>query len=151
MATTFHYFTGKTKWPKIRPDRPDDYQGVKAWKIPVYLDKDNIKALQDAGLRMRPKKDEDGSFVTFRRPLNKEIGGKIVDFDPPTVIDKNNQPLDPKIIGNGSVVTVKISAFDTRMGKGHRLESVRVEELVEYKPDAQADENQAKPAVGLPF
>lgn len=146
MTTTYHYFTGPCTWAKLK--KPDDFNGVKNWKINVYLDKKGIDELKASGLRVRPKKDDEGKlFVTFRRPVEKEIKGEIVEFDPPTLLGKENEPLD-KLVGNGSVVTVKVSVFDTRMGKGHRLESVRVENLIEYTPP---QEGTAKPDVGLPF
>jgi hypothetical protein len=48
---------------------------------------------------------------------------------------------DPTRIGNGSTVTCKISVYDTQLGKGHQLEAVRVEELVEYvKTEGEANE-----------
>jgi hypothetical protein len=146
MTTTHFYFTGPVSWAKLK--KPDDYQGQLSWKINVYLDKKGLKTLQESELRVRPKKDDNGTYVTFKRSTVKEIKGEEIEFDPPTVLDKNNEPLD-RLVGNGSVATVKVSVFDTRMGKGHRLESVRVEELVEYEGTKSVEGN--APAVGLPF
>jgi hypothetical protein len=36
-------------------------------------------------------------------------------------------------IGNGSTVTAKLSIYDSKFGKGTRLEAVRVDEHVPYE------------------
>jgi hypothetical protein len=62
------------------------------------------------------------------------IKDQLVAFGPPTVIDKDKNPVTA-LVGNGSKVTAKVAVYDTRMGKGHRLETVRVDELVEFVPE----------------
>ena len=36
-------------------------------------------------------------------------------------------------IGNGSEVTIKVAAYSSVKGKGHRLEAVKVENLIPYE------------------
>lgn len=131
----FHYFTGPCKWAKVYD--PDEYNGERKWKIDVFLNKNEIKSLKESGLKLKVKEDEEGlKFVTFSRPVVKEIKGEMVDFDPPKVLDKDHNPITD-LIGNGSLVTAKVLVYNSAMGPGHRLEAVRVDNLVSYDPDAQ--------------
>lgn len=85
------------------------------------------------------KTDDDGKYVTFSRPISKIIKDETKEQGPPWVLwEVEGEEVDfddPRRIGNGSVVTCKISVYDTRMGKGHTLEAVRVDDLVEYNPE----------------
>ena len=123
MATKFIDLTGMVKWVKTR--KPDEKYNN--WTL----------NFQDSGLQIRPKDDEDGKFVIFRRPAEKVIKSELVKFDPPKVWDAGNQPFDG-IIGNGSSATVKVAVYDTVKGKGHRWEAIRVDKLVEYVPPETA-------------
>lgn len=150
MATKFFDLTGTVKWAKVR--KPDDKYNN--WTVNFYPDERSWRIFQDSGLQIRPKEDEDGKFVIFRRPAEKLIKSELVKFEPPKVWDANNQAFDG-IIGNGSSATVKVAVYDTVKGKGHRWEAIRVDKLVEYNPPAV--EGTAAPADGtaapkpLPF
>jgi len=130
------YFEGPCKWAKIKD--PDDYQGVKRWKIDQYLTKEGFKQLKESGLSLKIRQDDDGKYVSFSRSVEKEIKGEVVKFDPPKILDKELNTLDA-LVGNGSTVTTKIIVFDTAKGKGHRLEAVRVNELIEFIPENQGE------------
>lgn len=127
MATNYYYLSGKAKWAKLF--KPDDK--YKNWQINVYLDDASKKTFTESGMSMQPKRDDDGEFITFRRPEAKLIKNDLIKFDPPTVLDADGKPLD-KLVGNGSEVTIKVVVYDTIKGKGHRLEAVKVNKLVEY-------------------
>lgn len=133
MATKFIDLTGTVKWAKVR--KPDDKYNN--WTVNFYPDDRSWKIFQDSGLQIRPKEDEDGKFVIFRRPAEKVIKSELVKFNPPKVWDASNQPFDG-IIGNGSSATVKVAVYDTVKGKGHRWEAIRVDKLVEYVPPETA-------------
>lgn len=127
MATSAVYLTGKAKWAKVyQPD--DKYQN---WTVQLYMDKDSLKKYQESGMSMAIKEDEEGQYVTFRRPMAKLIKQEMVKFAPPTVVDSDGNAFD-KTIGNGSDVTLKVLVYDTMKGPGHRLEAVRVDKWVEY-------------------
>jgi hypothetical protein len=148
MSTQTFYFSGKSKWAKL--NKPDEkYQN---WQINVYLDPDDLTTFASSGLQMTPKNDEEGTFVTFRRPMTKVIKQELVKFEKPEVFDSNGQPLTD-LVGNGSHVTVKVLVYDTFKGKGHRLESVRVDNLVKYESNtaSAAVTSGSKPVNGLPF
>jgi hypothetical protein len=133
MATRYVYLNGKTKWAKVR--KPDEkYQN---FQVPLYMDKKNLEAFDSLGLQLTKKEDEEGTYVTFRRPVSKLIKNELVNFGPPKVLNADNSEFDG-LIGNGSDVTIKVAVYDTLKGKGHRLESVRVEKLVEYVKPQEA-------------
>jgi hypothetical protein len=151
MATTAVYLSGKAKWAKVyTPD--EKYQN---WTINLYMDKDNLQKYQESGMTMNVKKDEEGPYVTFRRPQVKLIKQEMVKFGPPIVVDSEGNPFD-KTIGNGSEVTVKVLVYNTMKGPGHRLEKIRIDKWVEYvKQDASLPAAQTKniavtTAVGFP-
>lgn len=145
MATREVYLSGKAKWAKVY--KPDEK--YRNWTINVYLNPDSVKAYQASGMSMAYKEDDDGKFITFRRPEAKLIKNEMVKFAPPKVVNKDGEPISDNI-GNGSDVTVKVLVYDTVKGPGHRLEAVRVDKLVEYaKRDAGA--GGAQELTGVPF
>lgn len=132
--TTMIYFTGLAKWAKVYT--PDDmYQ---KYSIDLFLDDESWELFNESGLLLQPKEvAEDqgepfGTCIRFSRPVSKEIKGALVNFGPPPVLDSEGLPMTDNI-GNGSKVTVKVSVYDTRKGMGHRLESIRVDDLVPYE------------------
>jgi hypothetical protein len=126
-----HYFSGTCQWAKLK--EPDEYNGEKKWKIDLFMERDELKALKATGVTLKVRENEEGrKYVSFNRPVLKEIKGELREFDPPKLFDHAHQPLDC-LVGNGSKVTVKIETYDTKMGMGHRLLAVRVDELVPYE------------------
>jgi len=125
-----HYFSGTCQWAKLK--EPDEFNGEKKWKIDLFMDKGELAEYKKSGLKLKIKEDDGGNkFVTFNRPVLKEIKGELKEFEPPKLFDKDHTPIDV-LVGNGSKVTVKVESYDTKMGTGHRLLAVRVDELVEY-------------------
>lgn len=136
MATKVIYVTGPCKWARVY--KPDEKYGN--YSIEVYPDKASMVALAESGIQVSPKEDEEGIYYKFRRDDKKLINNELVEFGPPKVVDKDLTAFD-KLIGNTSNVTLKISVYDTKTkGKGHRLEMIRVNNLVEYEPPKK-DEN----------
>lgn len=156
MTTQYFYFTGEAEWAMVHT-MDEKYHN---YKINLKMDEDSKKLYQDSGIRVQAKNrnedgvydadiKEDGAWITFRRPHEKPINGQNIVFGKPTVLDENGAPTNA-LIGNGSRVTVKVSAFDTKNGVGHRLEAVRIDDLVPYEgkdggpdihmPDSMADD-----------
>lgn len=144
MATEHFYFQGKAKWAKLGlGDDPtfNSDQEYECWKVNVYLDDPSWESFRKSGLRLEPKEDDDGKYVTFRRPFRKLIKNEIVEFEKPPVLvadketGKNN--VMNGLLGNGSDVIVKVAVYDSRKGKAHRLEAVQVQTLVEYNKAAE--------------
>lgn len=147
MATETFYFTGEAIFPRLlKPDTTYNANGV--YSIGVTLDAASQAQYDKSGIRLKVK-TWNGSkpFYTFKRQDKGLMRDQLVSFGPPKVIDKDGNALT-KFVGNGSKVTLKVLAFDTRNGKGHRLDTVRVDELVEYVP--QKDQAPA-PEAGKPM
>lgn len=144
MATEYHYWSGKTKWAKVY--RLDTYGN---YSMDFYPD--NPKDIPDAGLKLEPKEDADGVYYRLRREPQKVIKGEPVLFGQPKVVVPTGETtaegipvVEPftKLIGNGSRVTVKVAVFPAGKFRGHRLESVRVDEHVPYEPNSDAQKPQ---------
>jgi hypothetical protein len=143
MATEFYKFEGKAKWAKIY--EPEEFRGSVNWKI------DQIARRKKAGLQSKVYEDEDGTYVCFKRPKTKLIKNVLNEFSGPKILDVDGNTLvsyhksqdgskwervgNPVLIGNGSTVEVEVAVYDTQMGKGQRLESIRIIDLIEYKSD----------------
>ena len=131
MATETYFFKGKCKWAKVYPGQEKSQFGDR-FSLDFYPE--DQEAFKATGVQLHPKEDEDGVKYQLRREPQKLIRGELVNFGPPQVFDKANKPFTDAI-GNGSTVTVKIAVYDTVKGKGHRLDAVRVEDLVVYKKE----------------
>lgn len=156
MATTTLFFTGKTKWCKVR--KPDEKYDT--YQCPLYLDASTENMYKDSGIQLKVHEDQDGKYVVFKR--------KHVEFNAFKKEQVTNGPPEIKIkrakeyvafpdglIGNGSLVTVKVEVYDTpRRGpgtKGHRLIAVAVEDLIEYNPEPTAPSGIDSPKIAMPF
>lgn len=147
MASEIHKFTGKAAWAKVYD--PEEFRGSVNWKINLYLDKDELAKRKKAGIQSKVYDDENGTYVTFKRPQTKLIKDSLNEFSPPKILNAEGETIvhyeksedgtqwvrvgKPVLIGNGSTVEVAVNVYDTKMGKGQRLESVRIIDLVEYE------------------
>lgn len=149
MATETYYFKGKVKWAKVYPGQEKSKFGD---RFTVDFYPDDVAAFVATGVQLVAKKDDDGAVkFQVRREPQKLIRGELVNFGPPQVLDKNNNPTTVAI-GNGSTVTIKIAVYDTMKGKGHRLDAVRIEDLVVYNSEGGAGDGKPKGEVPkLPF
>lgn len=142
MATRNVYLTGKAKWAKLTESNMDTKFGEK-YTIDVYLDDAGIIALKSSGSRITIREDEEGKFVKLskdhKRKVTDEDTGQLVDeiLGPPDVgMGKDEEGyLIPfkELIGNGSTVEVKVAVYDSKFGKGTRLEAVNVLNHVPYE------------------
>lgn len=151
MATQFFYLEGTVDWAKVQEPvlkygSKTDYE----YSIDFTPNEESLAQFKASGSRKNLK---DGK-VKFNRDAQKEIKGETVDLGKPKVLKYNedtgeNEPYDG-LIGNGSRAIVKISVYDTRMGKGTQLEGINVLELVEYEgapsgPITTTDGNEVLP------
>lgn len=137
MATTYYRFYGTSKWAKIQ--EPD--QKYQNYQIDLFMDDASWRLFKKSGLQLKTREAEEGEFVTFRRPVQKIIKGKLVELGKPAIVDPLGKSLDI-LVGNGSDVCVEVSVYDTIKGKAHTLEKVEVIGLVEYAKavDAHAED-----------
>ena len=135
MAQKDYYFTGPVRWAKVHT--PDMKYGKHSVEIKIDEDK-----YTETGLQGRPSKDGEGYF-TFRRDPKQLVwkNGVRAVAGKPDVLDPDGVPVT-ELIGNGSVCTLKVVVYDYDnsfgKGKGHRLEAVRVDELVKYTKDPES-------------
>jgi len=131
MASKNYFWSGKCMWAKL--EEPD--AKYEKWTLDFYPDDKGWEEFRESGLgvEVRKNKETDEEYIKLSRPVQKKIKEELVDFDKPLIIGKDNEPMEDRpLIGNGSEVTVKVLIYDTKRGKGHRLEAVRIDNLVEY-------------------
>jgi hypothetical protein len=170
MATEYHNIKAKLKWVKVY--EPDEYAGSKRWKINVYpFDGKEWEKVTKSGIQVTPKEDEDGKYITLRRDTSKVIKDDFVLFCPPEITgavevsytkpdgervrsyNKGDFKGDiilkgeRKDIGNGSVAIVNFSTYNTKQGVGHRLESLKILDLVGFEKAEEVTEDQKDEAV----
>lgn len=152
--STMHSVKGIAQWAKVFEQNRDmgdfhkDYNGQTS--IDVILEPDQLAILAASGSRHSPKPTEDGIKVKFRRkwehPTIPALGGA------PKVVNAEDQEwsLDEfGLIGNNSEVEVFFTVYDTKMGKGTRLEGIRVLNHVAYETEYDPEEMGAD--ARLPF
>lgn len=144
MASKVYEFTGEGLWLKglYEPDPEYDH-----YSLMINLDDKSQKKFNEAGLKNLYKDNQFGPYgVTFRRPVQKKIKGEVVTFSPPVVTMKKDKSIveDVRLVGNGSNVTAKVVVYDFsfrgKSGKGSRLESVVINELIPYEPIYENEE-----------
>lgn len=159
-TTTFEYIKGKVKWH--RHNRTNEWG---KYSTTIYPDPESltkIRDLQSEGVKNVIKKDDDGYYVSFTRPAQKEIRGRMQSFSPPlllngsvTLEDGTHPPYPPEVnVGNGSDVTLKLEVYQHKTPGGGRAKACRwlttlVHNLVEYKGKDDLDEEDRRAAKGL--
>lgn len=131
------FATGKIYWAKIIGEPRPNYEGTaREWSY--EFEPDDITFLKEHRLldRLKDKYSDQGrgDFLTLRKPeLNKD-GEK---NDPIAIYNENNEPWDDRLIGNGSIVDVKLQIVDWGKGKKKSIytRAIRVRELVPYTPN----------------
>ena len=130
MATKEYFFTGTCKWAML--NRPDEKFGK--FQINVYLTPESWETFKESGIRVKSRTDADGEYVKFSCAPTYLIMGRKTDVGSIPTVDAEGNPITD-LIGNGSTVTVKVEVYDTKLGKGHRLMKVRVDNLIPYKKE----------------
>lgn len=154
--TQYLKFKGLIAWTRIYEGQEDEYNGDKHWKISFYPSKEVADKIKDAGIQARLKDDDGeksgvaGKYFVFKRPLERTFDGAVQKMDPVKVYDKDGKLLEERVsIGNGSTVEVTLEVYPTkRFGKGTRLNSIRILDLIEYKPEdseeGESDESEVE-------
>jgi len=115
------------------------------WEVQIRTeDKVKKKEWEEMGLRVKAVVPDEGNpyfRVNIKKKSLKKDGSA---SNPPDVIDRWLQPMNPKIIGNGSIGNVKIFIYDYEMDgeklKGATLMGVQITKLVKYTPKASDDD-----------
>lgn len=136
------YLSGKAKW--FRAGQADQWG---FFKTKLYLDppsKTKFMELKKEGLASFLNMDEEGEWITCKRPSQKVMKGRPVSFAPPEILNKDGTiPLRDVNVGDGSDITCKMFVYeyrapgkDTPKKKAMRLESVRVDNLVPFNKES---------------
>lgn len=161
MATKIMKFKGRSGYAMLY--KPDEFMEKVFWKINLYPDDGEIDRMKHAGIKQaKNAKDDDGEksgvsgkYVTLKRDTEKKFKGKLEEFNPPWIKDKDGAYLvhyqddgervgEPVLIGNGSTIEVEVEVYDAPpYGKGCRLRGVKVIDLIEYIPPEEVSENEA--------
>jgi len=153
LKTENIFIQGKLSWVKVQV--PDEWG---KWKVTVHPNAaslDKIRDLQAEGLKNVLKKDEDGYFVSFSRPTQKMMKGKVIGLTPPELLMADGKtPLQGVLVGNGSDGTVKLEVYQhgTPGGgkaKAARLVSIRVDNLIPFEINRDFDRDQKEKVAGL--
>lgn len=152
-SNTTIYLRGETSFAKLLGEPlPNFAKDGFEWKMDLKIDPQDIKTLKAAGVADRVKIKEgylDGApYLTIKVKAERTDPktGEKVKNDPPVIVDKAQEPWPAnKLIGNGSIVDVKLTVRDWGAGrpKGIYLNKTRVLKLVPYGNDdfPELDEN----------
>jgi hypothetical protein len=144
------YITGKCKWARtFNPDPTYNKWSITIWPA-NNAELTKIHDLKAKGIRNELKKDDEGYYMTFSRPLKIQLrNGGVKAMTAPITLDKDGKALT-ELVGDGSDVTVKL---DTYGGKGDygkyfaaRLDSIRVNNLIPYTKESMDEESKARVA-----
>ena len=152
MATRKVVLTGIAEWAKVFEDNRDlkGFEGAYeefdgACTIDMILDKENMDRLTASRSMKKGSPDAEGrgTRVRFVRKFNT---GRDWDSGSPTVLKSDGTKWDMDIdglIGNGSIVAVTLSVYDTSRKSivGTRLDRVKV--LEHIKPPSDDDDEVA--------
>lgn len=143
--TKFITFQGTGKW--VKPYIPTQFD---KWSLDLYMNKSEVERFKELKVMNHLKRDDDGDYVTFSRPINKNFAGKLEALRPPLVIDKDGLPMINVAIGNGSKITVTLELYSynppgpkgSERKNAIRLFSLRVDELIPFANDSFSDQEQ---------
>jgi hypothetical protein len=134
---------GILNWAKVfefNRDKNEDFHGEGgAYTVDVLLEKAELDKLTKSGSRLKPKITEEGIAIRFKRKHIHPAGIQELAGPPRVVIGEENPEEFPEdtLIGNGTRAKVFFTVYDTKMGKGTRLEAIQVLDLQEYESDGE--------------
>jgi len=127
-------------WAKLNPEKPVSPFGTEQWELTVQVPKKREREI--AGFGNVKEGFEKGTVaVNLKKKAQKKDGTPAAAV---RVVDAKKQPLDPKLIGNGSKGNVMLMLKDyeikapngkvTKSGTTVTLTAVQVTDLVKYVP-----------------
>lgn len=146
------YIQGKVSW--FRPKVPNKWN---KWSVQIHPNDKGleiIRELQAQGVKNQLKKDNDGYYTSFSRPVTKETStGKILSFTPVEVFDKDGNKFDGNV-GNGSDVTLKLEVYQHATPGGGKAKAVRwvsarIDNLVPFEKERDLNDFEKEAAEGL--
>lgn len=132
MTTKVMVFEGLAAWARVY--EADDTPWGERWSIDFYPDDEDLERFKGTNCKLgtiRKTTFEGKTGYKLRRPTEKMVKQDLRSYDPPLVVDAEGKPTKV-LIGNGSRVKVKVAFYETKAGVGHRLEAVKILELIPY-------------------
>lgn len=128
-------------WAKLDPKKPVEPFGELQWELQIRFPSKRNSEMEKYG-KVKPVEDEKGmSFINLKKRATLKDGSPA---KPVEVVDTFKNPVDPKIVGNGSTGNVLLMLKDyeikgpsgrvTKRGTKVMLSKVQVVELKEFKP-----------------
>ena len=125
----------KINWSRLGDNAGNKYMSdEKEWSVDAVLSDEQAESWLSSGVKPALKVKDGVKFVKLRKDCIWKKSG-----DPkkaPIVVDKFNEPVDPTMIGNGTVANVQISIreweYQGQKGKSAELVAVQILELVEF-------------------
>ena len=153
MANQEVVITGKSKFAFVHR-----FNQFGKWVVGIYPDQpslDKVRKLIEEGIKNELKKDDDGYWIAFSRPPEKQDRtGRKFSLSPPLVVDKDGRSTTDNI-GYGSDIAVRLETYGGKslIGstyKAARLSGVKIYNLVPYEPETMgADKFEQKSARAL--
>jgi len=126
-------------WAKLNPEKPVSPFGTDQWEITVQAPKARAKELEQFG-KVKDGFEKGTVAIGLKKKAQKKDGSPAA---PVRVVDGFKNPLDPKVIGNGSHGNVMLMLKDyeikapngkvTKSGTTVTLTAVQVTTLVRYE------------------
>ncbi len=135
---------GPIAWAKLGKPQPGYTKSQLEWSFDLGVDKDGLKALQEAGVSIKkyvkPKVNEKNGkdhatgldYIKFAR---REIKADGTPAQPIRIVDRKGNDFDAERtkIGNGSIVNVKFAVNETQNGDMKpAVVAVQIWDLQEY-------------------
>lgn len=148
------YIQGKVSWVKyITPDPM-----YNKWNITIHPNAEGVEKIRDLqtqGVKNQFKKDENGYYINFSRPVDRKMKGKVVAMTAPLVLNSDGTPIDGVPIGNGSDATLELEVYSHPTPSGNKAKAARwaglkIDNLIPFNRDTDyPDPAQKEQAEGL--
>lgn len=132
-TTEFAFIKGKASWIWLK--KASDFSD---WRITLHISPEEVNKiidLQAQGVKNQLKKDDDGYYIRFRRPVEIEIKDRVtglprkIAMRPPEVITLNEKG-EPELfdgdLGSGSDVEVKLEIYEHKTPGGGKAKAARL-------------------------
>lgn len=131
---------------KLDPNKPNARFDANnpTWEVQIRTrDKDQAKEWKEKNINVKTDDDDKGVFykATLKKKTRKASGDP---QNPVVLVGGDLTPIDPNILGNGSIGNVRVYQYDYEVGgrKGiaSMLMSIQVSTLREYTPKPREDD-----------
>lgn len=118
------------------------------WGVVLYPDEESIQKIKDlkkAGVQNQLKMDDDGWYINFSRPIERNWSGVKEAMEKPKIIFKDGTPCEVAV-GNGSdgVMSLEVYSHKTdRVGeykKAARWRGARLDNFIPFNPETDYSE-----------